>query len=175
MQKLSKIAFMVPQVNFSNTEITSMAVKVTFTCQRVIFAQPEVSIFLPEMNILKPEVGPIIPRRNFMCSKVIYVDLKWPKTRLNAFLCKNRQKIVFTLPEVNFSNSETTSITSTVTFMYQEVIFAKPEVTIFLPEVKILKPEVKHMDQTKILMYPKTNFDHLKWIKITFLCIFKKF
>ena len=71
-------------------------------------------------------------------------------------------KMVFTEPEVNFSDLETTSMASKSLLVHQEVVFAKPEVTTFLPEVKFLKPEVRPMTVTKVLMYSKTIFMTLK-------------
>ena len=38
------------------------------------------------------------------------VPCKCLKSRLNVFLCKNRQEMALALPEVNFSDLETTSM-----------------------------------------------------------------
>ena len=81
--------------------------------------------------------------------------------------------MVFTVPEVNISDSESTSMASKTLLVYQEALFAKPEVTTFLPEVKILKPEVRLMTLTKILMYQNIIFMDPKCLKIAFLGIFK--
>ena len=79
-------------------------------------------------------------------------------------------KMVFTEPEVNFSDLETTSLASKSLLVHQEVVFAKPEVTTFLPEVKFLKPEVRPMTLKTMFLYPKII---LKWPKIAFLEFFK--
>ena len=63
------------------------------------------------------------------------------------------QKMVFTEPEVNFSDLETTCMAFKPLLVYQETYFAKPEVTTFSLEVKFLKPKMRLMTLTKILMY----------------------
>ena len=72
-----------------------------------------------------------------------------------TFNCIFYAKMVFTEPEVNFSDLETTSIVFKPLLKYQEAFFAKPEVTTFSPEVKFLKPEVKNMILSQISMCKK--------------------
>ena len=73
---------------FSGPQITSMASKVTFACQKALFARPEVTTFLPEVKIVKPEVRPKHVHKTFMYSNLFVSTLSSLRLRLNVFLCK---------------------------------------------------------------------------------------
>ena len=57
-----------------------------------------------------------------------FLDQKWS---ILTFKCIFNAKLVFTVPEVNFSDPESTSMASKTLLVYQEALFAKPEVTTF--------------------------------------------
>ena len=63
-----------------------------------------------------------------MVRKMKFLDQKWP---VLTFKCIFNAKMVFTVPEVNFSDPESTSMASKLHLVYQEALFAKPEVTTF--------------------------------------------
>ena len=68
------------------------------------------------------------PKPNFYGLENSIFDQKWP---ILTFKWIFDAKMIFTEPEVNFLDPETTSMASKTLLVYQEALFAKPEVTTF--------------------------------------------
>ena len=70
------MAFTEPEVDFSDLETNSMALKTLLAYQEAFFAKPEVTTFSPEVKFLKPEVRPMTLTKILMYAKTIFLELK---------------------------------------------------------------------------------------------------